>query len=401
MPEENHTGRLPSEEMVRGKSYQTRHPGIYKRRRADGTLAWEVRAYDPARGKTLPKGTYDTCEAARKRKREFEDSCSTNRSSIVVARYVDLFLARRSEATRRTHRYALVTFIREFGERPIAALEWTETRMWAHDQPEWRTDAVRALLNSALDDGLITANPVARLGRRRSRGRRDIVAVTPEEIDLLAKIASEVHGAVFGVLFAAMIGVAAWTGLRPSELFAMGWDWVSFPSWAIAVRGQLERSGEFKSATKTGGHRTIVLPPPAAEALTTLPRSLEAAPIFRTKRGTPFSLSKLHYYWDPVRRIFETRIPAERLSQFRDARDPDRPDMDFYELRHFCATFLLEQGIDAADVGRQLGCSERKIIEVYGHPRNELGRERIKDVWRKPPRADDRNQFKNSNHAEN
>lgn len=38
--------------------------------------------------------------------------------------------------------------------------------------------------------------------------------------------------------------------------------------------------------------------------------------------------------------------------------------MDFYELRHFCATRLLELGVSHADVALQLGHTERRACHV-------------------------------------
>ncbi len=380
--------RRPSyvlENLETGKIRRSRHPGIYKRLRKDGSAAWEVRAYEPARRKTVPIGTFESCEAARKAKREFEAKRATKRGSVTVAAYAERWLSRKTETTRRTHTYAIDTLLAAYGDRPIGALDWTELRMWAYDQPPWRAKAVRALLNAAIVDGVATENPAARLDQPQSRGRRDIVPIAPAEVELLARIAVELYGPAYGTHFATMIKVAAWTGMRPSELFALRWEWIDFAGWEISVRGQLERNGDFKSLTKTRGQRPIVLPPPGGEALRALPRRIDAEEIFRTKRDRKFSLSKLHYYWHPVRTVFETRIGPERLRQFRDSRHPERPDMDFYELRHFCATYLLDRGLTPSDVGKQLGCSERKVIEVYGHPSDELARQRIKNLWRKRP----------------
>ena len=58
------------------------------------------------------------------------------------------------------------------------------------------------------------------------------------------------------------------------------------------------------------------------------------------------------YYWNPVRAAF------------------GRPGMDFYELRHFCATHLLELGVSHADVAVQLGHTDggALVMSTYGHP---------------------------------
>jgi integrase len=53
--------------------------------------------------------------------------------------------------------------------------------------------------------------------------------------------------------------------------------------------------------------------------------------------------------------------------------------MPFYELRHFCATHLLELGCSHADVAVQLGHTDggRLIMSTYGHPSETAARERL------------------------
>ena len=54
-----------------------------------------------------------------------------------------------------------------------------------------------------------------------------------------------------------------------------------------------------------------------------------------------------------------------------------RPKMAFYELRHFCATHLLELEASHADVVVQLGHTDggALVMSPYGHPS-------IKHRWR-------------------
>jgi site-specific recombinase XerD len=56
--------------------------------------------------------------------------------------------------------------------------------------------------------------------------------------------------------------------------------------------------------------------------------------------------------------------------------------MDFYELRHFCATLLLEMGARHADVAVQLGHTDggALVMEVYGHPSEDGARSRLHAV---------------------
>ena len=57
--------------------------------------------------------------------------------------------------------------------------------------------------------------------------------------------------------------------------------------------------------------------------------------------------------------------------------------MDFYELRHFCATHLLELGVSHADVAVQLGHTDggALVMSTYGHPSEDGARERLKRAY--------------------
>jgi integrase len=57
--------------------------------------------------------------------------------------------------------------------------------------------------------------------------------------------------------------------------------------------------------------------------------------------------------------------------------------MDFYELRHFCATHLLELGLSLADVAIQLGHTDggALVMSTYGHPSEDAARERLKRAF--------------------
>lgn len=82
-------------------------------------------------------------------------------------------------------------------------------------------------------------------------------------------------------------------------------------------------------------------------------------------RGRRFSKGSHLYYWRAVRTAF------------------GRPEMDFYELRHFCATHLLELGVSHADVAVQLGHTDngRLVMSTYGHPSEASARERLKRAY--------------------
>ena len=169
------------------------------------------------------------------------------------------------------------------------------------------------------------------------------------------------HGE-FGPVFRAMVLFAAYVGLRPGELFALERSDVGRDE--VRIRQNLDGTGTLK-APKNDQERVVVLPPPAREALKDVPARLDVPWLFLTPRGRRFAKSSLYYYWNPVRAAF------------------GRPGMDFYELRHFCATHLLELGISHADVAVQLGHTDggALVMSTYGHPSEDAARERLKRAY--------------------
>lgn len=82
--------------------------------------------------------------------------------------------------------------------------------------------------------------PFANLRLEQSRGRKDLIALTVEQLDELGEAALRVHGE-FGPVFRAMILFSAYVGLRPGELFALersdvGWD-------EVRIRQNLDGTG--------------------------------------------------------------------------------------------------------------------------------------------------------------
>jgi integrase len=218
------------------------------------------------------------------------------------------------------------------------------------------------MFNDAINDGLHPGpNPFANLRLEQPRGRKDLIALTVYELDELAEHALRVHGE-FGPVFRAMVVFAAYVGLRPGEMFALERSDVGRDE--VAIRRNLDGTGTLK-LPKNGKERIVVLPPPARDALADVPSRLDVPWLFVTKRGRRFSKSSLYYYWNPVRAAFA------------------RPGMDFYELRHFCATHLLELGVSHADVAVQLGHTDggALVMSTYGHPSETVARERLKRAF--------------------
>lgn len=267
-------------------------------------------------------------------------------------------------------------------------------RKYSQLQPS-RMKTVSAMFGDMMEDELLDANPFHRLGVRRRNGRKELVAITREELALLAECARREHSDPdpgYGEMFETMVLTAAWTGVRPAELFVLRWPDVDWENDSIFVRRSYRsKSKELVDYTKSGDQREIILPAPLREPLWRLYlrrdrddwREGRSGPgkhdLFATKTGQQFYAVVFQYYWNPVRTAFKARMeerdPGRAHLLFERADGTAKP-MDFYELRHFCATFFLERGVPAHQVAVQLGHNDNGalVIETYGHPSKDAAR---------------------------
>ena len=167
-------------------------------------------------------------------------------------------------------------------------------------------------------------------------GRRKIVPLTEEEIVELADRALRVYDEPLGPTVRALIMVAGFAGLRPGELGGLEWDDVDLQGSRLHVRRSMAPDGSLK-APKNGEPRVCVLAPRARDALASLNRHADEPAVLLTPRNRRFGKGAIHRYFAPVRAAF------------------GRPKLQFYELRHACATLLLERGLAPEDVAIQLG----------------------------------------------
>jgi integrase len=324
-----------------------------------------VSVYDPALKRKRWIGTYPTLRDAREAERNASQRKLAS-SRITFREFIELWLtdyARPAVATQRNYRYGLEQFKKDFGHLRVADLDRLTARSWAQNHARSNVRAARAMLNDAIDAGLHPGpNPFANLRLEQPRGRKDLIALTEPELHELADCALKVLEE-YGPIFRAMILFAGYVGLRPGELFALERGDVGRDE--VAIRRNLDGTGRLK-LPKNNRERVVILPPPAREALQDVPTRIDVPWLFVTKNGRQFKKSSLIYYWNPVRAAF------------------GRPGMDFYELRHFCATHLLELGVSHADVAVQLGHTDggALVTSTYGHPSEDAARARIRKAYK-------------------
>ena len=111
--------------------------------------------------------------------------------------------------------------------------------------------------------------------------------------------------------------------------------------------------------------------------------------MFRTRRGRQFRQGALHRAWTPLRAAFMAELPPYHHLNERLARDPD-DRLDFYELRHFGASYMLNDlALEPWVVVEQLRHSDGGVLVVrlYGHPSRREAIKRIRRAYGDSGRA--------------
>jgi integrase len=303
----------------------------------------------------------------------------------------------RSESTVLHNNERVRSFVDDFGPRKLSDVSRLEARAWilggrvpdqiAEIAAGWQgaerrdggvfvpdhkgnRSVVRSMYSDAANDGLVRENPFAGMRLEQSKGRAGITVLTEKELQQLLAVAVEEHGPEFGPRYAAMIQFAAWSGMRPAEIYALRWGKIDFQGNRIRVDSQYSSKTGKYGLPKSQKPRTIALTPGAREALMALPRAGAEDLVFRTKGDRPYMARSHHMYWDPVRRAFTSSCRRATICGERLAKDPE-DRLDFYELRHFCATYLYETlKLPAHVVAVQLGHQDggKLVMETYGHP---------------------------------
>jgi integrase len=218
---------------------------------------------------------------------------------------------------------------------------------------------LRRALNLALKWRQLSYNP-ASLVELPTVDRHEIKPLTEEEARQLLDAAKESRLEVLLVL-------ALRLGLRRGELVGLRWDDVRFDDRQLAVVRSIQRvTGQplAPAALKTAGsRRNIALPEEVLKALRTHhTRQLEArlmagaawmanGLVFPNSRGKPLEPRAVNTLFKRVAK--KAGLPASTR---------------FHDLRHTCATLLLERGADMYQVSRLLGHSSLGITaDIYAH----------------------------------
>ena len=272
--------------------------------------------------------------------------------AMTCQQWVDRHLARYERSRKRssygTAASALARFAADFGPRPIGTITRIEAMEWAERVPASRIPPVITLFNAAIDAELIDRNPFRGLARS-TRGRADQHPPTPVEMDRILEACST-HDWYAGQM-RALTTFAAYSGLRPGELFALEWADIDFEAMRIDVRRRVYKGTiDIPKSNKT---RRVALTPPARDSLLGHPTRATGPLVFTSKQGKRLSQPTLSTYWGKV-------LARAKL------------DFAFYlATKHWCVHYMsVTLGIEPRVIAEQMGWSLKAtmpLLAVYGH----------------------------------
>jgi integrase len=253
--------------------------------------------------------------------------------------------------TRETYSWAYDRHIApRLGHLPLHALtpavlaRWQAAELSAgagHPTIAKAREVLSGVLRTAVESGLIAANPMRAVRAPRAPMREEVRPLAPATVEAIRAVLDHRNATIVSAL--------AYAGLRPGELRGLRWGHV------------LERT-IVVNASKTSTRRTVRLLDPLAGDLRewrmACGRPDGGALVFPNANGDVLS-AKSFNQWRA--NVFGPALGRANLPHARP-----------YDLRHSFASLLLHEGRSVIYVARQLGHGAEQTMRTYGHVIDEL-----------------------------
>ena len=278
---------------------------------------------------------------------------------VTLRAYSETWLAGRdlSESTRLLYKVTLgKQILPALGDVPVTGITPAAVREWhatlrGETGPTQRAHAyslLRTIMNTALADDMIPANPCRVRGAGSAKRARTIREASLAELEALARAMPE--------RYRLMVLLAAWCALRFGELAELRRSDIDVASAVIHVRRGVVRTGSgrtVKDPKSEAGKRDVNIPPhlmPAVKAhLRDHVSASRDALIFPAAAGGHMAPSSLYAVYHPAREA------------------AGRPDLRFHDLRHTGAVLAAATGATLAELMARLGHSTVSAAMRYQH----------------------------------
>jgi len=341
---------------------------------------WQIRYTGPDGLVHNGPKTYDTktqadaaLEAIRKRiNRETWDADDDRANNTTFGAYAKTWLDTRQvsgrpiKARTREHYSKILSdhLVPAFGERTIAGIRPKQVREWYADtlvdRPTMRAHTyslLRTILNSAVADDLIDANPARIVGAGSTKRVHKIRPATVEELVTATNAMPE--------RLRLMVTLASWTALRFGEAVELRRGDIDLTDELIRIRRAAVRTrgGTYEVTTpkSDAGVRDVAIPPhiiPMIEDhLDRFTKRAETALLFPAQHGGHLAPGTLNRHW------YKARTAA------------GRPDLRWHDLRHSGAVLAAATGATLAELMARLGHSTPQAAMRYQHAAQGRDRE--------------------------
>jgi integrase len=247
----------------------------------------------------------------------------------------------------------------DLGTVPIRSLTGARVRQWYADLDSAYSrrnsqvySLLRAILGTAVDDGVLAANPCQVKGAVRTARKRDPVILTVPE---LARVADAMPAE-----YRMLVLLSAWCGLRWGEVSELRRKDISDGCESLTVARSVDRADRIQ-LPKSGKTRRVVIPPhirqPLTDHLTNVNCSNALDKLSSVGTGADALLftspSGKHVDSESFRRLFNTAL------------DGVREGVRVHDLRHFAGTMTAQVGGTTAETMRRLGHSTVSASMAY------------------------------------
>jgi integrase len=162
-----------------------------------------------------------------------------------------------------------------------------------------------------------------------------------------------------------MVKITALYGLRRSELLGLKWDSIDFDAGTMTIRHTVAKVTSIVEKDKTKNASSRRTFPLTEEARSIFAAAKAAQAQNRRLFGREYHASDYVFTW-PDGRPYSPDYITDKFSTL--LRKHDLPHIRFHELRHSCASLLLNNGFGLKDVQEWLGHSDIKMTaNIYGH----------------------------------